>query len=105
MSSSRALVIGAGISGLTLAIVLARKGITAEVTELTADANILGIGIALGASGQSSAKRLSMFKRRARARGRRLAWRGLWCGSGGRWVLGCVDRGLGGEVERRQGGV
>ena len=48
MSSSRALVIGAGISGLTLAIVIARKGITAEVTELTADANILGIGIALG---------------------------------------------------------
>jgi 2-polyprenyl-6-methoxyphenol hydroxylase-like FAD-dependent oxidoreductase len=48
MASSRALVIGAGIGGLTLAIALARKGITAEIAELTADANILGIGIALG---------------------------------------------------------
>jgi hypothetical protein len=63
------------------------------------------LAFVLGASGRSPTKKLSMFKRRARARGRRLAWQRLWCGSGGRSVLGCVDHGLGGEIERQQGGV
>ena len=45
-----------------------------------------------------------MVKRRARARGRRLSLQLVWFGSAYRSVLGCAHRGLGGEVERRQGG-
>src|SRR6516162_935605 len=59
----------------------------------------------LGASGRSPTKRLSMVKRPARARGRRLSLQLVWFGSAYRSVLGCAHRGLGGEVERRQGGV
>src|SRR6516225_12221332 len=62
-------------------------------------------GNALGASGRSPTKRLSMVKRPARARGRRLSLQLVWFGSAYRSVLGCAHRGLGGEVERRQGGV
>src|SRR6516225_9549597 len=62
-------------------------------------------GPSLGASGRSPTKRLSMVKRPARARGRRLSLQLVWFGSGYRSVLGCAHRGLGGEVERRQGGV
>jgi hypothetical protein len=66
----------------------------------------LGSGcLALGASGRSPTKRLSMVKRPARARGRRLSLQLVWFGSAYRSVLGCAHRGLGGEVERRQGGV
>ena len=59
----------------------------------------------LGASGRSPTKRLSMVKRPARARGRRLSLHLVWFGSAYRSVLGCAHRGLGGEVERRQGRV
>src|SRR5215469_10639703 len=66
---------------------------------------LITVVVTIGASGRSPAKNLSMFKRQARARGRRLSWQRLWCGSGGRSVLGCVGHGLGREVERPQGGV
>ena len=59
----------------------------------------------VGASGRSPTKRLSMVKRPARAGGRRLSLQLVWFGSAYRSVLGCAHRGLGGEVERRQGGV
>lgn len=45
----KVLIVGGGISGLALAIALARKDIAAEVIETTADGNILGMGITLGA--------------------------------------------------------
>src|SRR6266404_3757006 len=44
----------------------------------------------VGASGRSPAKTLSMIRRRARVRGRRLAWRFGWQRSGDRSVLGCA---------------
>src|SRR3984893_10113883 len=59
----------------------------------------------LGASGRSPTKRLWMVKRRARAHGRRLSLQLGWFGSGRRSVLGCAPRVLGGELERRPGGV
>jgi len=45
----RALIVGGGISGLTLAAALARRGVATEIAEVTADGNVLGIGLALGA--------------------------------------------------------
>lgn len=43
----RTLIVGGGISGLTSAIALARKGIVTEVIEITADGNTFGAGIQL----------------------------------------------------------
>src|SRR6516164_6416598 len=58
-------------------------------------------GHLLGASGRSPTKRLSMVKRPARARGRRLSLQLVWFGSAYRSVLGCAHRGW---VERLSGG-
>src|SRR5882757_8567949 len=60
---------------------------------------------ALGASGRSPAKTLSMIRRRARVHGRRLAWRFGWQRSGDRSVLGCAVRASGGVAEPQRARV
>src|SRR6266481_2795421 len=61
--------------------------------------------LAVGASGRSPAKTLSMIRRRARVHGRRLAWRFGWQRSGDRSVLGCAVRASGGVAEPQRARV
>src|ERR1700737_4845533 len=60
---------------------------------------------ALGASGRSPTKKLSIVKQRVRVHGRRLSWLLGWHRSVDRSVLGCVLRASGGVAERRRAGV
>jgi hypothetical protein len=62
-------------------------------------------GPALGASGRSPTKKLSIVKQRVRVHGRRLSWLLGWHRSVDRSVLGCVLRASGGVAERRRAGV
>jgi hypothetical protein len=62
-------------------------------------------GFALGASGRSPTKKLSIVKQRLRVHGRRLSWLLGWHRSVDRSVLGCVLRASGGVAERRRAGV
>ena len=50
MSGMRAVIVGAGVGGLTLALLLRQRGITAEVVEQTPELREAGAAIALASN-------------------------------------------------------
>ena len=60
-SIKRVLVVGGGISGLTLAVALRRRGIEVDVVELAPRWNLLGVGISLTGPTLRALKSISLI--------------------------------------------
>ena len=60
-SIKRVLVVGGGISGLTLAVALRRRGIEVDVIELAPRWNLLGVGISLTGPTLRALKSISLI--------------------------------------------
>ena len=93
----RILIVGGGISGLTVATALHRQGFRAELVERSPDWPAIGAGILLHANGMRVLRALGLGNAVARAGGRVRYWR--WCDEQGETLSDTNLEALWGDVD------